>query len=72
MLEELPGNRGVLLDVPTEVPARELGALQHGGLSRHRGRARAFADQAELAEVIARAQPGDLLAIDGDGCRPQR
>jgi hypothetical protein len=67
VLEELPGNAGILLDETPEVPARELGAPQ-GSLGGHRGHARAFADQAELAEVIARAQPGNLAAIDGDGC----
>jgi len=67
VLEQLPGNVRVLLDEPPEVPAREFGAPQ-GRLGGHRGHARAFADQAELAEMIASAQPGNLRAIDRDGC----
>ena len=63
MLEELPRDVGVF---PANLRKSQKAITWQrrrvdGG---HRGGARRLADQCELAEVVAGADPGDLLAVD--------
>jgi hypothetical protein len=64
-LEELPGDARVRLDDRPELPRGE--PERHDvRLRGHGRRARRLGDESDLAEVVAGAQPADLLAVDLD------
>src|SRR3954468_3931604 len=66
MLEELPRHVGVLLRERPEVPELDRVAA-HRRQRLDGGRALAFADHRELAEVVARAHRGDPRTVEDDG-----
>src|ERR671921_1534009 len=63
VLQELPGDVRVLLGKLPEIPKAH-GEAAHGPVRGHRRGADALADQGELAEVVARPQLSDLVAVE--------
>ena len=64
-LQERPGDLRMLLDERPELPGRQPVA-EEVGRGDDRGRADAVVDQRDLAEVVARAERGTVLAADRD------
>ena len=68
-LQEVPGDRGVVLHERAELPERQAVAddITAGG---HRRRPRPLVDQGGLTEVVASRERGHLLAVYRDGGLP--